>query len=140
MKKPPITVTTTDLSRLQSLVNSARQDTRVPVELLDALEGELARAKVVPPWELPPDVVAMNSTIWFQDEETGEEECYTLVYPTQADVSQNRLSVMAPIGTALIGYRIGDVIEWKVPAGISRLRITRVEHQQESAVPSGGTA
>lgn len=132
MKKRNITVSTTDLIRLQATINSARQDSRVPVQLLDALEGELARAQVVEPWELPADVVAMNSTLWFRDEDTGEEECYTLVYPSQADVSQNRLSVIAPIGTALIGYRIGDVIEWEVPAGMSRLRITKVQHHSEA--------
>lgn len=131
MNAPKITVSTTDLARLQGLVNSARQDSRVPVQLLDSLEGELARANVVNPWDLPADVVAMNSTIWFRDEDTEEEECYTLVYPSQADVSKNRISVMAPIGTALIGYRIGDVIEWAVPAGISRLRITKVQHDAE---------
>ena len=131
MNMPMITVSTTDLARLQALVNSARQDTRVPLQLLDALEGELARAHVVKPWELPGNVVAMDSTITFQDEDTGEEESYKLVYPTQANVSQNRLSVIAPIGTALIGYRIGDVIEWAVPAGIRRLRITKVEHPPE---------
>jgi regulator of nucleoside diphosphate kinase len=131
MKSSKITVSRADLTQLQALVNSARQDSRVPVQLLDALEGELARAHVVNDWDLPGDVVAMNSTIWFHDEETEEEECYTLVYPSQADVSQNRISVMAPIGTALIGYRIGDVIEWAVPAGISRLRITKVQHDSQ---------
>ena len=131
MKFSNITVSRSDLIRLQALVNSARQDSRVPLQLLDALEGELARAHVVNDWDLPADVVAMNSTIWFHDEDTGEEERYTLVYPAQADVSQNRISVMAPIGTALIGYRIGDVIEWPVPAGTSRLRITKVQHDSQ---------
>ena len=131
MKQRNIIVTKTDLTRLQATINSARQDTRVPVQLLDSLEDELRRAQVVEPGELPDDVVSMESTIWFRDEADGDEECYTLVYPQQADVSQNKISVIAPIGTALLGYRIGDVVEWAVPAGISRLTITRVEHRSQ---------
>lgn len=128
MTKRPLIISTSDLTQIQAAVNSARQDSRVPTSLLDSLENELARAQIVSPWELPGDVVALNSTVWFRDESTGEEECYTLVLPRYADVSRNRISVMAPIGTALIGYRVGDIVEWAVPAGISRLRITEVQH------------
>jgi regulator of nucleoside diphosphate kinase len=132
MKQRNIVVTSTDLARLQAVINSARQDSRVPLQLLNALEDELRRAEVVEPGELPGDVVSMESTIWFRDEADGDEECYMLVYPQQADVSRNRISVIAPIGTALLGYRIGDVVEWEVPAGISRLKITGVAHRSSS--------
>ena len=127
MTKRPLIISTADLSQIQAAVNSARQDSRVPTYLLDALENELSRAQIVNPWELPSDVVALNSTVWFCDESTGEEESYTLVLPRHADVSSSRISIMAPIGTALIGYRVGDLVEWAVPAGISRLRITDVQ-------------
>ena len=136
-------VSTTDLARLRAMVDSARQDATVqevtvPAELLDSLQAELDQARVVEPWEVPADVVTMNSTVWFVDEVTGEEECYTLVYPHQADVSRNRLSVLAPVGTALIGYRLGDVIEWQVPAGMSRLRVTKVWRQAEPVAVAEG--
>jgi regulator of nucleoside diphosphate kinase len=136
-------VSTTDLARLRAIIDSARQDATfqdaiVPAELLDSLQAELDNAHVVEPWEVPADVVTMNSTVWFVDEATGEEECYTLVYPHQADVSRNRLSVLAPIGTALVGYRIGDVIEWPVPAGMSRLRVTKVWRQAEPVAVAEG--
>jgi regulator of nucleoside diphosphate kinase len=132
MTKRSLIISTNDLSQIQAAVNSARQDSRVPTYLLDALETELSRARVVDPWDLPNDVVALNSTVWFCDETTGDHECYTLVLPRHADVSQSRISVIAPIGTALIGYRVGDLVEWAVPAGLSRLRITDVQHASQS--------
>jgi regulator of nucleoside diphosphate kinase len=75
----------------------------------------------------------MNSTVRVGDLETGEEETYTLVYPEEADIEANRLSVLAPVGTALIGYRAGDVVEWPVPAGVRRFRVEAVLFQPKSA-------
>jgi regulator of nucleoside diphosphate kinase len=100
---------------------------------LTALAGELQRARVVPWAQLPQDVVAMNSTVRLRDLETGEEETYTLVYPADADIEENKLSVLAPVGTALLGYRAGDVVEWPVPAGVSRFRIEEVLSQSRIA-------
>ena len=97
-----------------------------------ALAGEMRRARVVPRSQLPPDVVTMNSTVRLRDLETGEEETYTLVYPADADIGENKLSVLAPVGTALLGYRTGDVVEWPVPAGLSRFRIEEVLSQPKS--------
>ncbi|MBN9522700.1 nucleoside diphosphate kinase regulator [bacterium] len=102
-----------------------------------SLAGELRRARVVPRSELPPDVVTMNSTVCLRDLETGEEETYTLVYPTDADIGENKLSVLAPIGTALLGYRAGDVVEWPVPAGVSRFRIEGVLQPARPLTPAG---
>jgi regulator of nucleoside diphosphate kinase len=100
---------------------------------LAALAGELRRARVVPRSQLPPDVVTMNSTVRLRDLGTKEEETYTLVYPAEADIEENRLSVLAPVGTALLGYRAGDVVEWPVPAGVRRFRIKEVLFQPRSA-------
>jgi regulator of nucleoside diphosphate kinase len=100
---------------------------------LTALAGEVRRARVVPRSQLPPDVVTMNSTVRLRDLETGEDETYTLVYPHEADIGEDKLSVLAPIGTALLGYRAGDVVEWPVPAGLSRFRIEEVLFQPRSA-------
>jgi regulator of nucleoside diphosphate kinase len=106
---------------------------------LTALAGELRRARVVPRSQLPPDVVSMNSTVRLRDLETGEEETYTLVYPHEADIGENKLSVLAPVGTALLGYRAGDVVQWPVPAGVSRFRIEEVLSQPRNArVPAPG--
>ena len=81
---------------------------------------------IVDPSELPPDVVAMNSTVWFRDLDSDEIEKYTLVYPAEADVVQDRISVLAPIGTALLGYRTSDVVQWRVPSGKRRFEIIDV--------------
>jgi regulator of nucleoside diphosphate kinase len=121
-----IIISREDRDRLQTLINSARLDSRVSAANLAPLEGELARAAIVSASELPPDVVTMNSRVWFRDLETEEYESYTLVYPPQADVAQHRISVLAPIGTALLGYRVRDVVEWRVPAGTRRLQVFQV--------------
>ena len=131
MRKRNLIISLADRDRLQNVINSARLDSRVPLASLDALEGELGRATIVTPEDLPADVIAMNSAVWFRDVHSDEMECYTLVFPHEADVSLNRISVFAPIGTALLGYRQGDVIEWAVPAGTSRLEIIKVAQHEE---------
>ena len=73
-----------------------------------SLERELNRAKVVQPAEIPADVITMNSRVHLKDLEAGEDLFYTLVFPSDADFGQNRISILAPIGTALLGYRVGD--------------------------------
>jgi regulator of nucleoside diphosphate kinase len=125
-----ITISSTDRDRLLQLIDSARLDWRVPPQSLDVLESELARATIVQPSQLPRDVVAMNSTVWFLDLDTEEIEQYQLVFPPDADVIHDRISVLAPIGTALLGYRRGDVVEWRVPQGRRRLLITKVVQHQ----------
>lgn len=122
-----------DRAKLDTLLRlmAARHDQQTGYRT--ALAGELRRARVVPRSQLPPDVVTMSSTVRLRDLETGEEETYTLVYPADADIGENKLSVLAPVGTALLGYRAGDVVEWPVPAGVSRFRIEAVLFQPRSA-------
>jgi regulator of nucleoside diphosphate kinase len=123
--EPGIFIADDDRARLTALIHRAL-DSGQETAPLAALAGELRRARVVPRAEIPPDVVTMNSTVRVCDLETGEVETYTLVYPHEADIAAGRLSVLAPVGTALLGYRAGDVIEWPVPAGVARLRIEGV--------------
>ena len=133
MSKKNIIVSVLDRERLQSLINSALLDSRVPIENLNALESELTRAKVLHHEDVPPDVITMNSTVRFAELEGDEEESYTLVYPRDADAANGKISVFAPIGTALLGYRVGDVVEWSVPAGKRHLQIISVQHESEPA-------
>lgn len=125
-RKSNIIITAADRDRLLKLTNSVRLDRRFAPELVASLEGELARATIVSPEELPPDVVAMNSTVWFRDLDDDEVECFTLVHPYDADVNNDRISVLAPIGMALLGFRVGDIVEWSVPQGKRRLEIVKV--------------
>ena len=122
-----------DRAKLDTLLRlmAARHDLQTGYPT--ALDGELRRARVVPRSNLPRDVVSMNSTVRLRDLETREEETYTLVYPADADIGENKLSVLAPVGTALLGYRTGDVVEWPVPAGVSRFRIEEVVSRPRSA-------
>jgi regulator of nucleoside diphosphate kinase len=75
----------------------------------------------------------MHSTVRVRDVASGRSMVYTLVFPSEADLVQGRLSVLAPVGTALLGFRSGDVVEWPVPGGVRRLQIEKVLFQPEAA-------
>jgi len=103
-------------------------------ESLGHLLQELKRAVIVKPEAIPGDVITMRSVVRFKDLESNEELVYTLVFPQDANLEDHRISVLAPVGTAMIGYRIGDIIEWKVPAGIRRLQVESILYQPEASV------
>lgn len=96
-------------------------------ELADLLEAELNRATLVPADQLPKDTVAMNSTAQFLDLDTATESTVTLVYPHDADVASKKVSILAPVGAALIGLRVGQEIDWPLPNGrTKRIRVIQV--------------
>jgi regulator of nucleoside diphosphate kinase len=128
-----IHITEFDNKRLRDLLIEARYSGYSGKEYLEDLENELNRAQVVDPKLVPPDLVTMNSRVRLEDLETGEEMVYTLVFPENADLSANRISILAPIGTAMLGYRVGDTFEWEVPSGISRIKIKELLYQPEAA-------
>ncbi|MFP4164107.1 MAG: nucleoside diphosphate kinase regulator [Chitinispirillaceae bacterium] len=127
-----IYITENDLDRLRALVQSAKESMRND-QLLKSLEGELDRAEVVKPQEVPSDVITMNSEVSLMDMDTEEEMVYRLVFPDQADVDKGYVSILAPVGTALLGYRVGDIIEWKVPAGVAKWKVMKIAYQPEAA-------
>jgi regulator of nucleoside diphosphate kinase len=100
---------------------------------LKALRDELQRAIVVEPQDIPNDVVTMNSRAEMLDLETGETVTFTLVFPSQANVDEEKISVLAPIGAGMLGYRLNDEFEWNVPGGVRRMRVTRIHYQPEAA-------
>ena len=132
MRQQNIIISSTDRDQLLKLINSARFDRRIAAGTLDDLDGELVRASIAAPEDMPRDVVSLNSTVWFRDLDSDEIESYTLVVPREADVDLLRISVLAPIGTALLGYRPGDIVEWRVPQGKRRLEITKVTQPRNS--------
>ena len=95
------------------------------------LKHELDRAVIVESEKVPEDVITMNSKVYFQDLDSGEKMVYTLVYPKDANIDKKKISILAPIGTALIGYKEGDVIEWEVPSGLKRIKIKKLIYQPE---------
>lgn len=128
---PNITITSRDATRLETLLESLPQD-GFPGH--KALEDELYRASVVPPEEVPPTVVTMNSTVRFAVLPSGVERRLKLVYPGKSDASEETVSILAPVGSALLGLAEGDEIHWPNPTGGTlRLVVNKVEDQPERA-------
>jgi len=122
-------LTKIDFDRLESLL-----DTMASSDNTLRLEEELARAVVVESEDIPPDVVTMNSRVCVFDENEGREMVITLVYPSQADADAGKISVLAPIGSALLGLSTGQSIDWPLPDGrIKTLHIRKVLYQPEAS-------
>ena len=133
MNEKQILITELDRQRLVALILNAQSGEYRGSVYLDNLRGELNRAQIVTPQDIPADTITMNSKVALLDLDTREEEVYTLVYPENADSAEGKISILAPIGTAMLGYRVGDVFEWDVPAGKRRLKVDRILYQPESA-------
>jgi regulator of nucleoside diphosphate kinase len=133
MSDKPIHVTAFDLERLKELLEDAQRTSYRKSAYLTELQAELDRAIVVKPDKVSNDVVTMNSRVCLVDLDTGKEEVYTVVFPKDANAEQGKISVLAPIGTAMLGYEVGDVFEWEVPAGKRRWKIKRILYQPEAA-------
>ncbi|HWR37304.1 MAG TPA: nucleoside diphosphate kinase regulator [Clostridia bacterium] len=129
MNQRRIVVTERDMEKLQGLIDASRLYGKRDQAHLDQLEQELDRAEVLGRNKVPSQVVTMNSRVRVTDLDSGKEFLYQIVFPRDADISNNKISVLAPIGTALLGYRVGSEIEWNVPGGTRRLRIDAVEKQ-----------
>ncbi len=133
MSKRKIFITEFDQRRLEELIGVGEATGDLAREDLCDLQRELARAKVVSTRQVPAGVVTMNSQVELTDVDTQARMTYTLVFPAAADYDQGRISVLAPVGTAILGYAEGDIVEWPVPAGKRRLRIDKVIYQPEAA-------
>jgi regulator of nucleoside diphosphate kinase len=135
LNRRPIMITAEDFAKLQALVSSKLARAISAPEHLDDLQAELNRAEVVEGGRVDEDVVTMDSVVMLRDLDTDETETYTLVYPNRADIANDKLSVLAPIGTAILGYRVGDELNWRVPSGWRRLRVEQVLFQPERDGP-----
>ena len=133
MGQRQIVVTRDDMARLRELVRQGRKASRRDQGHLAELDQELDRAEIIDANDLSADVVTMHSTVRVRDLDAGTSVVYTLVFPVDADIERRRISVLAPIGTALIGYRAGDNVEWMTPGGPKRLEIEEVLFQPEAA-------
>lgn len=130
-KRPQIVISSLDADRLEQLLDSLPNGA-FPGKA--ALEAELARAEIVEPQQIPATVVTMNSTVRFRVESSPDEFILTLVYPKDMDASSQKISILAPVGSALLGLSTGDVIEWPKPGGgVLQVRIEEVVYQPERA-------
>jgi regulator of nucleoside diphosphate kinase len=131
--RPPLLLSRLDAERIEALLEQPQYralNTR-------ALQEELERAEIAEPAQMPADIITMNSTARVRLEEAGQgshEHELTLVYPRDADGSAEKVSILAPVGSALLGLRVGDAIDWPMPGGRSaRLHVLAIRYQPEAA-------
>jgi regulator of nucleoside diphosphate kinase len=134
MNNENIIVTTADHAELNSVITFTGKVSERAKWELRLLENELKRAQIVPSEEVPSDVITMNTRAEFLDLESGERMEFTLVLPADANINDGQISVLAPLGTAMLGYRVGDTFEWPVPYGIRHLKIIKVHFQPEGSL------
>jgi len=133
MKQRQIFITAFDKKRLEELISVARKFSEHTRENLVDLSAELARAKIVESKKVPASVVTMNSKVTLHDLDTSEDMTYSLAFPNEANIDSGAISVLAPIGTAILGYSEGNEVEWEVPSGKRRIRIEKILYQPEAA-------
>ena len=127
----PIYLTQKDYERLHSLVQLQRQNGGAAS--VEGLCQELKRAKVVASEEVPTDVVTMNSVVRLKDLKKSNEMEITVVYPKDADLNSRKISVLAPVATAILGCKVGDEVEWPAPQGMLSYKIESIVYQPEAA-------
>lgn len=135
MNHTPIYISRDDYTKLRLLLATALHSNSSAA--LHQLREELDRAAIVDPAACPADVVTMDSTVKFEDLGTSEVEEYTITFPDRADIERKRISILAPIGTALIGCRVGDIVRWSTPGGIRQLKVRDVSRPVTSATAAG---
>ncbi len=140
MSLSSIQITGPDMVKLRSLLAAAQRSSARDEEHIATLEQELERATELEARDTPPDLITMNTRVRVADLESGECDEYTLVYPAEADVASNKVSVLAPLGTALLGYREGDQVDWLMPGRVRHLRVEKVLHQPEAALRAANPA
>lgn len=131
--KKTIFVTEFDMKRFNWLISNSYRFNNLDNKHLTKLKNELSGATVMQPQEIPSNVVTMSSRVRIRYLDTNEERTFTLVFPFDADMSQGKLSILAPVGVAIIGCRIGEEIEWEINAGQRKIRIEDIIYQPEAA-------
>ena len=130
--KNNIFITGYDFERLNELIETIEKDSSREQGSIEELKKEIERAEIVSSDKIPGDVMTMNSRVLLKDIDTHEEFPFQIVFPSDADLDAGKISVLAPVGTALLGYKVGDTIEWKVPSGMRKLKIKEMLYQPES--------
>jgi regulator of nucleoside diphosphate kinase len=133
MQTSHIQITQTDYNKLQKLLREFPMTGPQDKSCREALRQELERADIIPSDEISPDVVTLNSRVRLRDLDEDETMEFTIVLPEEADAQSGRISILAPLGTAMLGYRAGDDFEWNVPGGHCRFHVEEVLFQPETA-------
>ena len=122
-----------DYSRIQQCIRDAKQFNSITIVEAAALMHELKLGELLEPEEIPNDVVTMNSIVKISFVDSNKRVVFQLVYPDKADLKNHKISIFSAIATALIGYKVGDEIEWCVPAGMTKIKIEEILYQPEAA-------
>lgn len=128
-----ITLSKLDYSRINGCINEAKRLKKIGSLEAENLLNELRSAEIVEPQEIPEDVVTMNSVVKISFLNTKKTTQFQIVYPDQADIKENKISIFSPVATALIGYKVSDEIEWVVPSGLTKIRIDEIIYQPEAS-------
>ncbi|MDD2335151.1 MAG: nucleoside diphosphate kinase regulator [Geobacteraceae bacterium] len=128
-----IYITEYDMTRLEEVLAIAAKAAKRDFKHLEELTKELMKAEIVESTEIPSNVITMNSKVLFDDLENNTSKEYILVFPREADIEQNKVSVLSPIGTAMLGCRVGHVIKIKTPTGERRMKVGKILYQPEKA-------
>ena len=131
MKK--VTLTKNDYTRIYKAITDAKNSKTINSNEAEKLLSELSKAEIVPSEKIDKDVVTMNSEVKLFFENTQKEQSFKIVYPQDANLKENKISIFSPIATALIGYKISDEIEWIVPGGMTKIKIVDLIYQPEAA-------
>ncbi len=127
-------ITKTDFERLGNLIELVRgQNDRANLSYAGKLEDELEYSEIVAPEDILPDVVTMRSRVKLKDLDTNEEKAYSIVFPSEANFDDGKISILAPLATALLGNRTGDTVEFHAPSRLRRLKVLEILYQPESA-------
>ncbi len=131
-KSKTIIVTQADYNKLMDLIQSLSHEERASRPALKELESELQRAEVTSDEDVPDDTITLNSRAILEDVQSKDQLDLTVVMPEDADIDTGKISILAPLGTAMLGYRVGDEFEWEIPAGRTRYRIVSLAFQPEA--------
>jgi regulator of nucleoside diphosphate kinase len=134
IQQTTIYITKKDRERLGSLIQLVRiQNDRAHLSYVNRLEEELDEAEIVASEDIPSDVVTMRSKIKLKDLDTNEERVYSIVFPSEANSDEGKISILAPLATALLGFRRGDTVEFQAPSRLRRLKVEEILYQPESS-------
>lgn len=122
-----------DHVRIMSWLNKAMQSKTITATEAEKLQNELENAEILEPEKIPGDVVTMNTIVKLTFLNNNKQVQFQIVYPNNSNIRENKISIFSPVATALIGYQVGDLIEWIVPSGMTKIRIDEIIYQPEAA-------
>ncbi|HEY3372928.1 MAG TPA: nucleoside diphosphate kinase regulator [Prolixibacteraceae bacterium] len=128
-----ILVNRLDYIRILKQIDEARQNKTIEVSEAEKLLNELNSATILDPDQIPGDVITMNSVVKISFVDSGKQQEFKIVYPNESNFKEKKVSIFSPIATALIGFRVGDFIEWMVPGGLTKIRIDEIIYQPEAS-------